>query len=63
MLILLGFSQGAVGFFQVFQLLWYQGLLTVLVIVSFFIPFGDIYIKKNPWNWEHACAESDINKD
>lgn len=62
MLILLGFSQGAVGFFQVLPLLWYQGLLTLLIIISFFIPFGDLYIKKNPWNWEHNCAESDLNK-
>lgn len=60
MLILLSFANGAVSFFDVFPLLWYQGFLTVLVIVSFFIPFGDYYIKKNPWNWEKDCAESDL---
>ncbi len=52
MLIMLGFTQGAVNFTQVFPLLWYQGLLFVLTLVSFFIPFADHYINKTPWDWD-----------
>ena len=52
MLIMLGFTQGAVNFTEIFPLLWYQGLLFVLTVLSFFIPFADHYINKVPWNWE-----------
>ena len=59
MLILLGFTQGAVSFLDVFPLLWYQGLLLVLSIVSFFIPFADYYINKHPWNWDKEELDLD----
>ena len=59
MLILLGFTQGAVSFLDVFPLLWYQGLLLVLSILSFFIPFADYYINKNPWDWSKEEIELD----
>ena len=52
MLIMLGFTQGAVNFTEIFPLLWYQGLLFVITVLSFFIPFADYYIDKVPWNWE-----------
>lgn len=59
MLILLGFTQGAVSFLDVFPLLWYQGFLLVLSILSFFIPFADYYINKNPWDWSKEEIELD----
>ena len=40
--------------------LWYQGLLTVTMIVSFFVPYAGGCIKKDPWNWEHDCPESKV---
>lgn len=62
MLIMLGFTQGAVNFTQVFPLLWYQGLLFVLTLVSFFIPFADHYINKTPWDWDKEKTEKiDLN--
>lgn len=62
MLIMLGFTQEAVNFTQVFPLLWYQGLLFVLTLVSFFIPFADHYINKTPWDWDKEKTEKiDLN--
>ena len=62
MLIMLGFTQGAVNFTQVFPLLWYQGLLFVLTLVSFFIPFADHYINKTQWDWDKEKTEKiDLN--
>ena len=62
MLIMLGFTQGEVNFTQVFPLLWYQGLLFVLTLVSFFIPFADHYINKTPWDWDKEKTEKiDLN--
>ena len=62
MLIMLGFTQGAVNFTQVFPLLWYQGLLFILTLVSFFIPFADHYINKTPWDWDKEKTEKiDLN--
>lgn len=57
MLILIGFANGAVTFFDVFPFLWYQGLLFILAITSIFIPFADYYIKKYPWNFEKGKVE------
>ena len=59
MLILLGFTQGAVSFLDVFPLLWYQGLLLILSILSFFIPFADYYINKHPWDWSKEELDLD----
>lgn len=59
MLILLGFTQGAVSFLDVFPLLWYQGLLLILAVTSFFVPFADYYINKNPWNWDKEELDLD----
>jgi len=42
---------------DVIPLLWYQWLLAVSLIVSFFVPFADGIIKKHPWNWEKGKAE------
>lgn len=52
MLILIGFTQGAISFFDIFPYLWYQGLLFILTIISIFIPFADFYINKYPWDFK-----------
>jgi len=57
MLILLSFTNGAISFLDVFPLLWYQGLLLILTLVSIYIPFSDMYLKKHPWNFETGKAE------
>lgn len=49
MLILLGFAGGAVTPMQIMPLLWYQQILAVLGIVSIYLPFSEIVIKRNPW--------------
>ena len=42
---------------ELIPFLWYQWLLAAALIVSFFVPFADGIIKKNPWNWEKGKAE------
>lgn len=40
--------------------LWYCWILAVFGIASVFIPFADGITKKDPWNWEYNCAESNV---
>ena len=47
---------------QIVPSMWYCLLLAVFGIASVFIPFADGVIKKDPWNWEHECAESKVEK-
>ena len=39
---------------------WYNWLLAVAAIISIFIPYADKMIRKDPWNWEYDCAESEV---
>lgn len=39
---------------------WYNWLLAVVVIISMFVPFTDGPIKKDPWNYEYDCKESEV---
>ncbi|MCY6485678.1 Na+/H+ antiporter NhaC family protein [Clostridium aestuarii] len=58
LLILTGFTKGAISPFQVIPLLWYQQLLAVSVIASMFIPFADGLIRKQPWKWDDESASA-----
>ena len=40
--------------------LWYCWFLAAFGILSIFIPFADGICRKNPWNWEYDCAESNV---
>jgi len=40
--------------------MWYCWILALFGLLSIFIPFADGVIKKNPWNWEYDCPESDV---
>ncbi len=40
--------------------MWYCWLLAVMGILSVFVPFADSVIRKNPWNWEYDCPESEV---
>lgn len=42
---------------DIMPLLWYQMLLAVSAILSTFVPFDRILIKKHPWNFEKWEAE------
>lgn len=54
-----GFSMSAVNFVPY---VWYAFLLCFFGILSVFIPYGDQIIKKNPWNWQKNCKESELIK-
>lgn len=40
--------------------LWYILFLTIFGILSVFVPFADGVCRKDPWNWDHNCAESKL---
>ena len=40
--------------------IWYCGFLAIFGILSIFVPFADGVCRKNPWNWEYDCAESNV---
>lgn len=40
--------------------LWYCWVLAIVGIASIFIPFADSICRKDPWNWEYDCAESNV---
>lgn len=39
---------------------WYCWLLLVFVLLDIFLPFADGLIRKDPWNWEYDCPESQV---
>ena len=40
--------------------MWYCFFLAAFGILSIFIPFADGICRKDPWNWEYDCAESNV---
>ena len=36
------------------------GFLAAFGLLSIFIPFADGVCRKDPWNWEYDCAESNV---
>lgn len=40
--------------------MWYCWALALFAILSIFVPFADRAIRKNPWNWEYDCAQSEV---
>ena len=42
--------------------LWYCWFLAIFGILSIFVPFADGVTKKDPWNWEYDCAESQVEE-
>ena len=42
--------------------MWYPMLLGLFGIISIFIPFADSVCRKNPWNWEYHCSESNVEE-
>lgn len=56
-LIACGLTAGLVSPTQLLPLLWYPYLLGVFAIISFYVPFAEGVIKKNPWNFKTWTAE------
>ena len=52
-----GFNLSAVNFIPY---VWYAFLLCGFGVLSIFFPFAECIIRKNPWNWEHHCKESEV---
>ncbi len=40
--------------------IWYCWILCAVGLLSIFIPFADGAIRKDPWNWEYDCPESEV---
>ena len=40
--------------------MWYCWILAAFGLLSIFIPFADGVTRKNPWNWEYDCPESEV---
>ena len=40
--------------------LWYCWFLAAFGLLSIFIPFADGVCRKDPWNWEYDCADSNV---
>ena len=40
--------------------MWYCWILALFGILSIFIPYADGAIRRDPWNWEYDCPESQV---
>ena len=40
--------------------MWYCWILAAFGLLSIFVPFADGVTRKNPWNWEYDCPESEV---
>ena len=41
--------------------MWYCWILAAFGLLSIFIPYADGVIRKDPWNWEYDCPESQVS--
>jgi len=51
-----GASYSAAGFVGS---MWYCWILAFFGLLSIFVPYADGVIRKDPWNWEYDCPESE----
>ena len=40
--------------------MWYCWFLAAFGLLSIFVPYADGVCRKDPWNWEYGCAQSDV---
>ena len=40
--------------------MWYCWFLAAFGLLSIFVPYADGVCRKDPWNWEYDCAESNV---
>ncbi|HLR35367.1 MAG TPA: Na+/H+ antiporter NhaC family protein [Tissierellales bacterium] len=45
-------TQGLVSPVQIVPYMWYPFILVIFAIISILTPFGNRYLRKNPWNFE-----------
>ncbi|MDY3051927.1 MAG: Na+/H+ antiporter NhaC family protein [Ndongobacter sp.] len=60
MLVITKMTEGAISPLAVIPSVWYVLLLAVISIVSIFVPFADGVCRKDPWNYEYDCRESEV---
>lgn len=60
MLIITGFTAGAVSPLEVLPYTWFIYLLGISAVISVFIPFSDGFIRKDPWNFEQQKPQSKV---
>ncbi|HIX64621.1 MAG TPA: Na+/H+ antiporter NhaC family protein [Candidatus Anaerotruncus excrementipullorum] len=47
---------------ELFGCVWYVWILAIFGILNIFFPYADGRARKNPWNWEYDCPESEVEK-
>lgn len=50
LLIAAGFTKGLVSPVQIVPYVWYSFVLIIIVAITIFTPFGNGYVRKNPWS-------------
>lgn len=61
MLIITGFTKGAVSPIDVLPHAWFLYLLFASSFISIFIPFSNHVINKDPWNFEKQRPQSEVD--
>lgn len=62
MLLAVKLTEGAVSPFEIIPNVWYVFILMIVAILSTFIPFTDGALRKDPWNYEWDCRESEVEQ-
>ena len=47
---------------QIVPNMWYCWILAIFGLLSIFTGYANRVARKNPWNWEHDKAQSDVDK-
>lgn len=47
---------------ELFGSVWYVWILAAFAILNIFFPYADVRARKDPWNWEYDCPESEVEK-
>ena len=47
---------------EIVPYMWYCWILAIFGLLSIFTGYANRVARKNPWNWEHDMAQSDVEK-
>ncbi|MGO1370171.1 MAG: Na+/H+ antiporter NhaC family protein [Senegalia sp. (in: firmicutes)] len=57
LLIAASFTNGVLSPVQIVGYMWYSILLAIFAVISILTPFGNRYLRRNPWNFEKNILE------
>lgn len=60
-LIIGGLTGGLMNPLSLIANMWYIHILAIFAVIAIFVPFSEKACKKDPWNFEYNCTQSEVS--